>query len=270
MIRFEWHGPFAFATLDRPQARHALTDAMVQALLDACAQATARADARALVIRGSGGQFCAGGDFGGFKSMIGAVPPAGAPDPIVGVNRTFGRLLETLAALEVPTVAVVEGAAMGGGVGLAAACDIVIAAASARFATPEVTLGLPPAQIAPFVAARIGDAAAKRMLLTGTTFNADAALALGLVDEVAPDATALDAVLKQRLEALGRAEPAALRATKRLLALRQGTALPQLLDKAAGEFARALRSGAPLEGMAAFAEKRAARWIVTPADDDVR
>jgi len=145
MIRFAWHGPFAFATLDRPQARHALNDAMVQALLDACTQAMARADARALVIRGSGGQFCAGGDFAGFKSMIGAVPPAGAPDPIVGVNRTFGRLLETLAALEVPTVAVVEGAAMGGGVGLAAVCDIVIAAASARFATPEVTLGLPPA-----------------------------------------------------------------------------------------------------------------------------
>jgi len=270
MIRFDWHGPFAFATLDRPQARHALTDAMVQALLDACAQAAARADSRALVIRGSGGQFCAGGDFAGFKTLIAQVPAAGAPDPVIAVNRAFGHLLETLAALEVPTVAVVEGAAMGGGVGLAAVCDVVIAAASARFATPEVTLGLPPAQIAAFVAARIGDAAAKRMLLTGRTFDADAALVLGLVDEVAADAGALDALLKHRLEALGRAEPAALRATKRLLALRRQRSLPETLDAAAGEFARALRGSAPLEGMAAFAEKRPAKWVVAPRDDFVR
>jgi isohexenylglutaconyl-CoA hydratase len=267
MVRFEWHGPFAFATLDRPQARHALNEAMVSALRAGCDAVTARRDARALVIRGSGGQFCAGGDFASFKQLIGEPPPAGGPDPIVAMNRVFGTLLEALVALEVPTIAVVEGAAIGGGVGLAAVCDFVLASTTARFATPEVTLGLPPAQIAAFVAGRIGDPAARRLLLTGDTLDAAQATALGLVDEVGA-ADALDTLLAQRLASLGRAEPAALRETKRLLVMRRRAALATTLDEAALAFARCLRSGAPLEGMAAFAEKRDAQWVVTPGAGD--
>jgi isohexenylglutaconyl-CoA hydratase len=266
MIRFDWRGPFAHATLDRPEARHALTDAMVRGLRDACVAVSANVQARALVIRGRGGQFCAGGDFARFKQLIATRPPGEGHDPIAAANRAFGALLEAIAALEVPTLAVVEGAAMGGGVGLAAACDFVFAASSARFATPEVTLGLPPAQIAPFVARRIGAAAAKRLLLTGERLDATQAAALGLVDELAPDAPSLDALLDARLAALGRAEPAALRETKRLLdAERRGEPLVATLDAAALAFARCLRSGAPLEGMAAFADKRAAAWVVAPA-----
>jgi len=269
MVRFEWQGPFAFATLDRPQVRHALNEVMVSALRTACDAVTARPDARALVIRGSGGQFCAGGDFASFKQLIGEAPPAGGRDPITAMNRVFGTLLEALAALDVPTIAVVEGSAMGGGVGLAAVCDFVLASATARFATPEVTLGLPPAQIAAFVATRIGDVAARRLLLTGETLEVEQAAALGLVDEVA-DAAGLDTLLARRLAALGRAEPAALRETKRLLALRHRASLPATLDEAALAFTRCLRSGAPLEGMAAFAEKRDAHWVVVPGEGDAR
>jgi len=269
MVRFEWQGPFAFATLDRPQARHALNEAMVSALRAACDAVTARPDARALIVRGSGGQFCAGGDFASFKQLIGEPPPATGPDPIIAMNRVFGALLEVLAALEVPTIAVVEGAAIGGGVGLAAVCDFVLASTTARFATPEVTLGLPPAQIAAFVAARIGDVAAKRLLLTGETLDAEQAAALRLVDEVG-DADALDTLLAKRLAALGRAEPAALRETKRLLVMSQRAPLAATLDEAALAFTRCLRSGTPLEGMAAFAEKRDARWVVAPGEGDVR
>jgi isohexenylglutaconyl-CoA hydratase len=270
MVRFEWQGPFAFATLDRPQARHALNEPMVSALRTACDEVAARADARALVIRGSEGNFCAGGDFASFKQLIDTPPPTGAPDPITAMNRAFGTLLEALAALDVPTLAVVEGSAMGGGVGLAAVCDFVLASTSARFATPEVTLGLPPAQIAAFVASRIGDVAARRVLFTGETFEARQALALGLADEVV-DADALDTLLAQRLAALGRAEPAALRETKRLLALRRRAGIATTLDEAALAFTRCLRSGAPLEGMAAFAQKRDATWVVAPGEaGDVR
>ena len=153
---------------------------------------------------------------------------------------------------------------MGGGVGLAAVCDFVFAAADARFATPEVTLGLPPAQIAPFLAHRLGEARAKRLLLTGETLDAAAALSLGLVDTLAADTAALDALLEARLAALGRAEPRALRETKRLLAAQRESPRVAVLDAAALAFARCLRGGAPLEGMAAFADRRAARWVVAP------
>jgi isohexenylglutaconyl-CoA hydratase len=264
MIRFEWRGAFAFATLDRPQARNALDDAMVQGLAEACAAVATNADARALVVRGAGGHFCAGGDFAKFRQLIATPAPAEGLDPIATANRAFGALLEALAALEVPTLAVVEGAAMGGGVGLAAVCDFVFAAADARFATPEVTLGLPPAQIAPFVALRLGEANAKRLLLTGETLDAAAAHALGLVDAVAADKIALDALLEARLAALGRAEPRALRETKRLLVAQRDSPRVAVLDAAALAFARCLRGEAPLEGMAAFADRRAARWVVAP------
>lgn len=260
-LRFEWRGPFAFATLDRAEARNALTDEMVRALHTAVAEVAARPDARALVIRGSGGHFCAGGDFAAFKSLIARPAPGTGPDPIATMNRAFGTVLQALATLEVPSVAAVDGAAMGGGVGLAAACDIVIAASTARFGTPEVTLGLPPAQIAAFLAARVGDHRAKRLMFGGDAISAEAALALGLVDEVADD---VGFAVQTRLSALGRAEPAALRATKRLLALRAPASLDAVLDAAAHEFAQALRSGTALEGMAAFAQKRAPSWAYGP------
>ena len=86
-LRFEWRGPFAFATLDRAEARNALTDEMVRALHTAVAEVAARPDARALVIRGSGGHFCAGGDFAAFKSLIARPAPATGPDPIATMNR---------------------------------------------------------------------------------------------------------------------------------------------------------------------------------------
>ncbi|HWH83453.1 MAG TPA: enoyl-CoA hydratase/isomerase family protein, partial [Burkholderiaceae bacterium] len=131
MIRIETRGAFVFATLDAPATRNALTDAMVAGLGDAITRVEAQADARALVIRGAGGTFCAGGDFGGFRALMATPAPAAAPDPIARANRAFGALLERLHACAVPTIAVVDGAAIGGGVGLAAACDLVLAAGDA-------------------------------------------------------------------------------------------------------------------------------------------
>ena len=258
MIRIEHRGAFVHATLEAPATRNALTDAMVASLEDACTLAEAAPDARALVIRGSGGHFCAGGDFSGFqRAMAGAAPADGDDDPIAIGNRRFGAMLEQLRALSVATIAVVEGAAMGGGCGLAACCDIVIAARDAKFATPEVTLGLPPAQIAPFIAERLGERAALRLLLTGRRLDAAQALACGLADDVADD---VDARLNAWLAELMRAEPASLRATKSILQQRRGTSLSDTLTHASHAFATALRSGTASEGLAAFAAKRAASW----------
>lgn len=260
MIQTELRGSCLAATLAAPATRNALTDAMVEGLHSALASVAQHPSLRAVLLRGASGTFCAGGDFSSFKAVMAVPPPAGAPDPIARFNRGFGGLLEALAACDVATIAVVDGAAMGGGVGLAAACDFVLAADDAQFAMPEVTLGLPPAQIAPFVAARIGHGAALRLMLTGQRVDAARALALGLADEVhATDA--LDARIAELLTQLQRAEPAALRVTKAILRQRQNTPLSATLDFAAEAFARSLRSGTASEGLAALAAKRKPNWV---------
>lgn len=263
MVRIETRGAFVHATLAAPATRNALSDAMVAGLGEAITLAEASPTVRALVIRGDGGTFCAGGDFSRFRELIAAPAPRDAPDPIATFNRAFGALLERLQGCALATIAVVEGAAMGGGVGLAAACDFVLAADSAQFAMPEVTLGLPPAQIAPFVAQRVGIGAAQRLMLTGRRISAAQALAVGLVDET-PEPNALDARLASLLGELGRAEPAALRATKAILKQRAQAPLSATLDAAARLFATSLRSGTASEGLAAFAAKRAPAWVVAP------
>ena len=195
--------------------------------------------------------------------MMATGAPADGVDPIAVFNRSFGAMLERLHACAVPTIAVVEGAAMGGGVGLAAACDFVLASSTAQFGMPEVTLGLPPAQIAPFVASRLGDGAALRLMLTGRRITAAQALACGLADEVL-EPEALDERVNALLAELGRAEPAALRATKAILQKRRSEALAPTLDFASHAFAAALRSGNASEGLAAMSAKRPAAWVVRP------
>ena len=265
MMRTETRGAFVFATLDAPASRNALSDAMVRGLMDAITLAESQSGTRALVIRGAGGTFCAGGDFSRFRELMATSAPVEGPDPIAQFNRGFGAMLERLSACQVATVAVVEGAAMGGGVGLAASCDFVLAASTAQFGMPEVTLGLPPAQIAPFVAARLSRGAALRLMLTGKRIAASQALASGLADEV-HEGDALDARVSALLAELGRAEPAALRATKAILQMRAAEALSKTLDFAASAFASSLRSGTAAEGLQALSAKRPAAWVTLPAE----
>lgn len=248
-----------FATLNRPARRNALSDDLVAALDAECKRAAGDAAVRALVLRGAGGMFCAGGDFGGFSAMMREPAPAGEPDPIAAANRRFGALLEKLAALPVPTLAVVEGAAAGGGCGLAAACDRVLIASDAQLSLPETSLGLPPAQIAPFIVARAGAARGCWLMLTAGRLSAADALDAGLADEIA-GADGIDALLRRALARVLACEPAALRATKRIVADALRRERGAALDAASGEFAAALRSGAVAEGLAALSGKRAPRW----------
>jgi isohexenylglutaconyl-CoA hydratase len=264
MIHVLVHRGVCFVTLNHPATRNALSDEMVAGLRDALDRTEADNAIRALVLRGANGNFCAGGDFSRFKALM--ATPATDPDPIATSNRAFGRVLESMAACAVPLVALVEGAAMGGGCGLAAACDIVLATRTAKFAMPEVTLGLPPAQIAPFVAMRIGAPAARRLMLTGARLSAEEAQAVGLVDETAEDAVALRESALRWLDRIGATEPGAARATKRILAKTRTADLGTTLDFAATAFAASLRSGTADEGIAAFAAKRPAAWKAAPFD----
>ena len=246
-------------TLNAPASRNALTAASVAALRAACERAGGDADLRAIVLQGAGGHFCAGGSLGDFASAIGQ-PWQGAAnaDPLATMNREFGALLEALCDLPQWLLAAVDGAAMGGGIGLLCCADFVLATPRAVFATPEVTLGIVPAQIAPFLVRRLGDAAARTWLLLGPHWSAQEALHAGLVHAVAEGPLA-DAV-HQRLHALAQAAPRAVAATKRLLRAQHAMPLPALLDEAALFFASALRGSEAQLGLRAFAKRQPAPW----------
>lgn len=258
LLQVEHRGKFWFARLNRPDKRNALSDALVEALVALLERVSADLEARALVISGAGGHFCAGADFAGFLALM-QTAPGQADDPIARYNRGFGAMLERVATLPVPTIAVVTGVAMGGGCGLAAACDRVIAAEDATFAMPEVTLGVAPAQIAPFVVRRAGARRARWLMLGGARLKAAQAQAEGLADVVVP-ADGLRAALESELRLLAAAEPAALRATKRIVNRALETPLSASLDAAALEFAGLLRHGAAREGIAATVGRRAPAW----------
>lgn len=258
MVLVERAAGFWFACLNRPEKRNALTDDIVAALGDVLTQVAADPAARALVLCGAGGNFCAGADFAGLQQLLGAAPQD-AGDPIARHNRRFGALLEQLVALPVPTVAVVTGAAVGGGCGLAAACDRVLAADDALFAMPEVTLGVAPAQITPFIARRVGITRGRWLMVSASRLSAVAARDAGLADVVAP-ASALRAAVHTDLRLLAAAEPRALRAIKRIAACAASASLGEVLDAAAGEFSGLLRHGAVLEGIAAARQQRAPSW----------
>ncbi|MDD0812160.1 enoyl-CoA hydratase/isomerase family protein [Curvibacter sp. RS43] len=244
-------------TLNDPASRNALSPALVEALVAACARAQGDLALRAIVLQGAGGSFCAGGSLGGFAQQIGQPLAPGQADPLRPMNRGFGRLLQDLCALPQILLAAVDGPAMGGGLGLVCCADWVLASPRAVFATPEVTLGIVPAQIAPFVQRRLGDASARRWLLSGQRVDALQAQADGLVHTVVDD---LSAAVAAQLQALAPSAPAAVAATKRLLNHPFDTSLDAWLDTAAQAFAQSLRGPEAAAGLAAFAARRPAPW----------
>ena len=259
-LQSERRGAFWFARLNRPEKRNALSEALLEALGELCDRVAGDPDARALVIWGAGGHFCVGADFARFlELMVGSPAPDDAT--LARHNRGFGILLERLTELPVPTVAIVRGAAMGGGFGLAAACDRVIACDDAVFSMPEVTIGVAPAQIAPFVIRRLGPTRGRWLMLGAARLSAAEALAAGLADVVVP-AAEINSAVTATLNALAAAEPGAMRATKRLVNRTLHSGLTEALDAAALDFAKLLRSGAPVEGIAATRQKRPPAWRV--------
>ena len=248
--------------LNSPQTRNALTDEVVASLSGNCTRAMQDGQLRLIVLTGNGGHFCAGGSLGGFASSIGKPLQTGEIDPLVQLNREFGTLLQQLAALPQLLIAAVQGAAMGGGVGLVCVADWVLADADAVFATPEVTLGIVPAQIAPFVQRRLGDGHARQWLLGGQRWSAQRALEVGLVQVIieADDAEHWQNQLQQQLARLAQAAPAAVAATKQLLAAIPVQSLDASLNQAAQAFATALRGAEAAAGLKAFASKEPTPW----------
>jgi methylglutaconyl-CoA hydratase len=239
----------ATLTLDSPANRNALSRAMRAQLRAALTDALADDAVRVVVLDHSGRVFCSGMDL---------AEAAGGGAEEQGV-REFPDLLQLIWNSPKPVLAAVRGPARAGGVGLAAACDVVVAGGSASFGFSEVRLGLVPAVISAVVLPRMLPHVAHRLMLTGEVFDAAAAAAGGLVDVVVPDDQVSDAVAAQ-VTALAAGSPTALAETKRLLRARQaGLDFDPLLQLSARFFA----GEEGQEGIAAFREKRPARWVPT-------
>lgn len=242
-------------TLNRPDSRNAMSLAMVGELRALLAALNDDRDTRVVVMRGAGGHFCAGGDI---KDMASA--RAAGVDAYRELNRAFGSLLEEAQALPQVLIVVLEGAVLGGGFGLACVSDIAISASSAQFGLPETSLGVIPAQIAPFVVKRIGLTQARRLALSAARFDGREALRLGLVHFAEDDANGLAERLLESLEQVRRCAPGANAATKALLLASEGAALGPLLDNAAQRFAEAVTGAEGSEGTLAFVQKRKPNW----------
>ena len=241
----------ATLTLDSPADRNALSRRMRSQLRSALADALADDAVRVVVLDHTGRVFCSGMDLR---------EASGGPSEDQGV-REFPELLQMLWSSPKPVVAVVRGPARAGGVGLLAACDVVVAGASATFAFTEVRLGLVPAVISAVVLPRMARNIAHRLMLTGQVFDAETAATGGLVDLVVPDAD-VDGEVRAQLVHLTAGAPDALAETKRLLrADAERLEFDGLLEISARRFA----GEEGQEGIAAFREKRSARWV--PAQD---
>lgn len=245
-------------TLDDPRRQNALSAEMVEAIgraLDSAAPGLAAA-----VIDGAGGVFSAGADLKSLSDALAKPPPPGETDPLQALNAAGGRFFARFAALPFVTIAVVDGAAVGGGMGLAAASDIVIATDRARFALTETSLGLPPAQIAPYLVARLGEPVARRLALTAMRVDGREATALGLADFFCKGEAERDEKLESLLQAVERCAPGANAETKRLFRACRTLTPEAYVETAAKSFADALRGPEGSEGLAAFGEKRAPSW----------
>ena len=242
-------------TLDRPETRNALSADLVAALTDALGGAATDAGVRVVVVAGSGSVFSAGADLAALQ----ALRTASFDDNLADSER-LGRLFETILRHPKPVVARVHGHAVAGGAGLAAACDVAIAAQSATLGFSETRIGFVPALVATFVARKIGETAARDLFLRGHRVAADEAARIGLVTRCVPDDR-----LDSEIEALTRelateTSAAAVAATKTLLADLPGMALSEALAHAARVNAHARETDDCRAGVDAFLGKTAPPW----------
>lgn len=250
-------GGIAQVTLNRPEKRNALDRETVAALGTALRSCAADAAVRVVQITGSGSTFCAGADLGEMQGQAQAGEAANLEDA-----RRLAALFALLDSLPKPTLARVNGDGYGGALGLLAACDIVVAAAEAKFAFTEVRLGIIPAVVSPFVLGKIGESAARRCFLTAETLSAVDLKGMGLVHEVATEGL-LDEVCERITQALLKGAPGALAEAKTLIRdVAYGSAQRRaaVSAEAAARLARLRVQPEAQEGFAAFFAKRKPGW----------
>lgn len=242
-LRIERDGQLLRIAMARPERRNAFDAALIDELAAAFADV---GDARAVVLSGDGPSFSAGADVEWMRSSVDLSYEENVADAL-----RLRAMLDAIDACPAPVVARVQGHALGGGCGLVACCDVVVAEPSAQFAFSEVKLGIVPAVISPFALAKIGPTWARRYFVTGERFTAEVALRIGLVHEVAADLdAAVDAIVRELLSA----GPNAARGAKEL------ARAPLAAEETAARIAAHRTSAEGQDGLRAFLEKRAPSW----------
>jgi methylglutaconyl-CoA hydratase len=250
-------GPIGLLTLNRGDRHNAFDDVVIDEMTRGLDELEASRDVRVVVLSAAGKSFCAGADLHWMTRAAGYSEEENLADA-----RRLAALMRRLNGLKKPTIARVQGAAYGGGVGLVACCDIAIAASGAHFALTEVGLGLIPAVIGPYVVARVGQTHARRYFLTAERFDAAEACRIGLVHEVVPDERGLDEGVARAVAALLRNGPQAMAAAKSLVAQVAGQPITAgLIDGTAHAITRQRASAEGKEGVDAFLSKRRPNWI---------
>jgi methylglutaconyl-CoA hydratase len=243
-------------TLGRPEIHNAFDDRLIGELTDELERLGADDAVRVVVLTGAGRSFSAGADLNWMRRTASYGETENLADA-----RALARLMQTLNELPKPTVARVNGPALGGGTGLVACCDVVIASEQAVFGTTEVRLGLIPSVIGPYVLAAIGPRHARRLMLTGERISAAEALRLGLVHDVVA-AEQLDLTVERMVGELLKSGPDAIAAAKRLIRDVSGRPIePALIDDTAQRIAALRATPEAREGIGAFLEKRAPGWL---------
>lgn len=241
--------------LNRPDKRNALSARMIAELTDFAAKAAPRRDWRAIVLSGAGDVFCAGGDLGWMQAQMAADRATRMVEA-----KKLAMMLKALNDLPQPLVGKVHGGAYGGGVGLCAVCDVVVAAEDAKLGLTETRLGLIPATIGPYVISRMGEGMARRVFMSARLFGADEARALGLVAKVVSGAD-LDAAAEAEAVPYLSTAPGAVAAAKALARRLGQGATEAMIDASIEALADTWETEEAREGIAAFFEKRRAAWV---------
>jgi len=249
-------GGILTVTLDRPEVRNAFDDVLIGELADVLERAANDDGVRVLVLTGAGSVFSAGADLNWMKKVA-----AYTYDENVEDAMEFAKMLEALYRLPKATIAMVNGPCIGGGVGLASACDVAVASAEAHFALREILLGIAPAVISPYVLRKIGPSHARDYFLTGRKFDAERARAIGLLVDVVPPAD-LAGTVERWAKRFLHAGPEAVRATKELIDRVAWSSLEDAQEYTVRTIARLRGSEEGREGFAAFFDKRKAKWDV--------
>lgn len=254
-IDLHQEGEVLYVTLNRPDVRNAMNLAMVEQLTTTFASLPASAT-RAVVLRGAAGNFCAGGDIKDMSALL-KYSKQKEIDAIVRFSASAGELFHMVNQLPQAVIAILEGAVVGGGMGLACVADICIAHSSARFGLPETSLGILPAQVAPFIRQRLGESKARLLAVLGGTIDAALAYQLGLVHYLTADDANTEELLADVLAKIRACAPGALAQAKQLMMNPSELQDPQAL---AVLFAQSLVGAEAAEGTAAFMEKRKPVW----------
>jgi len=244
-----------FITINRPAKKNAFDAATIAALHEAFETLHGADRVRAVFIRGAGGTFSAGADLGWMRDAAGWSESDNRDDAMM-----LAKMLKALHDIPALTIALVEGAAMGGGAGIVCACDMAVAVEGTRFAFSEVKLGLIPATIAPYVIEAVGARRAKQLFLTANIFDAAYAAHAGIIDMVLPEGS-MDEFVSMLTDSLTQNAPGAMGEAKRLVNDLVGQTIDRgLMEDTARRIARARVSKEGQEGVRAFLEKRSPSW----------